>query len=134
MDMQCTKLSKCLQHQLAGTNLHWLVNRDPRALVACPELVVRKSLVSGFEPAALRSPGQIHNKSYCSCQSLYKNHNATQLLLIPNQSLSTNPLGWTQLYKLSLLNNNPVRWPQAVFWTQLAQAKFVEHKTSDTTR
>ena len=34
-----------------------LVNRNTRALVACPELLVRKSVDSGIEPATLRSPG-----------------------------------------------------------------------------
>ena len=37
-------------------NLHCLTSRDTRALVACPELLVRKSVVSGIEPETLRSP------------------------------------------------------------------------------
>ena len=35
-----------------------LVNRDTRALVACPELLVRKLVESGIEPATLRSTGR----------------------------------------------------------------------------
>ena len=34
--------------KLAGTNLHCLVNRGTGALVACPELLVRKLVDSGI--------------------------------------------------------------------------------------
>ena len=36
----------------------YLVNKDTRALVACPELLVRKLVESGIEPATLRSTGR----------------------------------------------------------------------------
>ena len=55
---------------LAGTNLHCLVNRDTRALVACPELLVRKLVDSGIEPATLRSTGRNLNHT-TTCPQVY---------------------------------------------------------------
>ena len=42
----------------AGSKLRGLVNRTSRAFVACP---VRKSMISGIEPAILRFKDQSHN-------------------------------------------------------------------------
>ena len=41
-----------------------LVNRDTIALVACPELLVRKLVELGIEPATLRSPGRNLNHAF----------------------------------------------------------------------
>ena len=38
-----------------------LVNKNPRELVTCPELLIRKLVVSVIEPATLRSPGPFLN-------------------------------------------------------------------------
>ena len=44
-----------------------LENRDTRALVACPELLVRKLVESGIEPATLRSTGRNLNHTTANC-------------------------------------------------------------------
>ena len=50
--------SKRLMLTVSHPQFYCLVNRDTRALVACPELLVRKLVESGIEPATLLSTGE----------------------------------------------------------------------------
>ena len=66
-----------------------LVNRDTRAIVACPELLVRKLVELGIEPATLRSTGRNHNHTTLTIGPAAYAMNASDLRTVnPKNSLS----------------------------------------------